>query len=143
MGNRCSPYKSRRRNHALLAARKLGLRSCFHPAVGRLADRMRDGIRVKSNGLDLVLFVFTLHYCLQDTGSWIVSCVSDITQLSFFDVQPLVFNTQTHPNKCGTFVVRELCPVFSAGSCVTGQLARFPFQLVGIMQLLDKKLGEV
>lgn len=97
----------------------------------------------KSNGLDLVLFVFTLHYCLQDTGSWIVSCVSDLTQLSFFDVQPLVFNTQTHPNKCGTFVVRELCPVFSAGSCVTGQLARFPFQFVGIMQLLDKKLGEV
>lgn len=108
---------------------------------------MRDGIRVKSNGLDLVLFIFTLHYCLQDTGSWIVSCVSDITyllmsQLSFFDVQPLVFNTQTHPNTCGTFVVRELCPVVSAGSCVIGQLARFPFQFVGIMQLLDKKLGE-
>lgn len=138
MGNRCSPYKSRRHSHAkrahrcLLAARKLGLRSCFHPAVGRLEDRMRDGIRVKSNGIDLVseslsvahtaiyfyfyLIIFTLHYCLQDTGSWIVSCVSDITyllmsQLSFFNVQPLVFNTQTHPNKCGTFVVRELCLV--------------------------------
>lgn len=164
MGNRCSPYKSRRRSHAkrahrcLLAARKLGLRSCFHPAVGRLGDRMRDGIRERATDLTwsqnhflshtrlfIFIFIYLFLYCItvykiQGPGLFLVSvtlrsCPFLMCSLWYLIHKLIQINVELLWS--GNYVLS-----FNAGSCVIGQLARFPFQFVGIMQLLDKKLGE-